>query len=482
MTRLFDRWPVLPTRDRPDTPDDGGADAPTHAHSPSAPLGRHIHHTMRPRRRQRSQRLLANRAVRDAIVSLAGVVGRPVRNQGGAEIGRLVDVVCRWTGDETYPTVTGLVVRVGRRLAFVDASTIQTIEHTQIVLKTARLDLTDFAPRPGEVTLAEQVLDHQLVDVDGVQVIRAADLYLAPLSGRYCLVGVDISTQSLLRRLGPARWRHTPTPERVIDWGAIQPFGETEQGAAPEVRLRTTNQGLERLRPGELADLLEDLMRPERQRLLDSLTPEEAADALEEMDPEELASLLREAEPDRAAQLLVAMEPDEAVDALRDLTSEERADVMAVMPADKVADLARLLGYPEDEAGGFMTSAFVVATTSETVASLSARLADDDACPEELDAVALVDDEGRLVWDLPLLQLLINQGDTVLGDLVGEAEPVTVGIHARVSEVAERLVDARGMSAVVVEDDRPVGRILADDVLDALLPERGRIHFPRLLQ
>ena len=110
-------------------------------------------------------------------------------------------------------------------------------------------------------------------------------------------MGVDVSAQSLLRRLGPARWRTTPTPDRVIDWGAIQPFGDTEQGAAPEVRLRTTNEGLERLRPGELADLLEDLMRPERQKLLDSLTPEEAADALEEMDPEELASLLREAGP-----------------------------------------------------------------------------------------------------------------------------------------------------------------------------------------
>jgi hypothetical protein len=421
--------------------------------------------------------------VRDAIVSLAGIVGRPVRNQGGGEIGRLVDVVCRWTGDESYPPVTGLVVRVGRRLAFVDATAIDTIEHTQVRLKTARLDLNDFEPRVGEVTLADQVLDHQLVDVDGVQVIRAADLYLAPLAGRYCLVGVDISAQSLLRRLGPARWRHTPTPDRVIDWGAIQPFGETEQGEAPEVRLRTTNEGLERLRPGELADLLEDLMRPERQKLLDSLTPEEAADALEEMDPEELASLLREADPVRAAQLLTAMEPDEAVDALRDLTSEERAEVMAVMPTDTVTNLVRLLGYPEDEAGGFMTTAFLVAVTSETVASLAARLAGHDDCPEELDAVALVDQQGRMVWDLPLLQLLVNEGDTVLIDLVGEAEPVTVGIHAHVAEVAERLIDARRMSVVVVDDDsRPVGRILADDVIDALLPERGRIHFPRLLQ
>jgi hypothetical protein len=421
--------------------------------------------------------------VRDAVVSLAGIVGRPVRNQGGAEIGRLVDVICRWTGDETYPPVTGLVVRVGRRPAFVDASTIEAIEHTQIRLKTARLDLTDFAPRPGEVTLADQVLDHQLVDVDGVQVIRAADLYLAPLFGRFRLVGVDVSVQSLLRRLGPARWRHTPTPERVIDWGAIQPFGETQQGEAPEVRLRTSNAGLERLRPGELADLLEDLMRPERQKLLDSLTPEGAADALEEMDPEELASLLREAEPARAAELLAMMEPDEAVDALRDLTSEERQAIMAAMPADKVADLERLLGYEEDEAGGFMTTAFLVAETSETVGSLADRLASHEDCPDELDAIALVDHQGRIVWDLPLLQLLIRPADTVLGDLVGEAEPVTVGIHAPVDEVAQRLIDARRMSVVVVDDnDEPVGRILADDVIDALLPERGRIHFPRLLQ
>ena len=478
MARPFARLPLLPTRNASEPPEEGAAGAST----PAATTTRPGHHTSRAGVRRR-QRLLANRAVRDAVVSLAGIVGSPVRNQAGAEIGRLADVVCRWSGEETYPPVTGLVVKVGRRLAFVGAAAIETIQHNVVVLKSARLDLVDFAPRPGEVTLFDQVLDHQLVDVDGVQVIRAADLYLAPLYGRYSLVGVDISAQSLLRRLGPSRWRHHPTPDRVIDWGAIQPFGDTEQGAAPEVRLRTTNEGLERLRPGELADLLEDLMRPERQKLLDSLTPEEAADALEEMDPEELASLLREAEPSRAAELLGDMEPDEAVDALRDLSGDERQDILGVMDPVKAAGLIRLLGYDEHEAGGFMTTAFLVAPTTETVASLADRLAGHEDCPEELDAVALVDGDGRMVWDLPLLQLLINPGDTQLAHLVGESAPVTVGIHAKVDEVAERLIDARRMSVVVVdEEDIPVGRILADDVIDALMPERGRIHFPRLLQ
>jgi CBS domain-containing protein len=420
--------------------------------------------------------------VRDTIVSLAGVVGRPVRNQGGAEIGRLVDVVCRWDDGETYPPVTGLVVRVGRSVSFVDGATIETIGHTEVTLHSARVDLRAFEARPGEVLLAKQVLDYQLVDVDGVKVIRASDLYLAPVTGGYRLVGVDVSAHSLLRRLGPARWRSRSTPERVIDWGAIQPFGDTPRGSAPEVRLRTSNAGLERLRPGELADLLEDLMRPERQELLDSLSPEEAADALEEMDPEELATLLREADPARAAELLSNMEPDEAVDALRDLTSDERANVLGAMPLAKAAPLIRLLTYPEDEAGGFMTTAFVVARSSETVGEVIARLGNTDECPDELDAVAVVDEDGTFVWDLPLLQLIVAPADSALGALVGESEPVTVDSHARVDQVAERLIEARRLSVVVVEDGLPVGRILADDVLDALIPDRGRFHFPRLLQ
>ncbi len=497
MARFFPYLPTLPTRAQEDRPDSGGVggatdsnstgdDAPVNADStPTAAKtpGRRVPHlTSAARRRHRTQRILATRSVRDTIVSLAGVIGRPVLNQGGEEIGQLVDVVCRWSDGQTYPPVTGLVVRVGRRLAFVDASTVDVIEPTQVRLRTARLDLRDFSPRPGEVTLAEQVLDHQLVDVDGVQVIRAADLYLAPVLGRIRLVGVDISAQTLLRRLGPTRWRPRPTPERVIDWAAIQPFGTTDTGTAPEVRLRTTNAGLERLRPGELADLLEDLLRPERHTLLASLSPAEAADALEEMDPEELAALLREEEPGRAAELVAAMEPDEAVDALRDLGGADRDELLAKMDPEKANHLVRLLDYPEDQAGGFMTTALIVARTSETIGELVARLSDHDDCPDELDAVAVVNDEGELVWDLPLLQLVVNPQDTSLGHLIGESELVTVEPDASVTEVADRLVEARRLSLLVVEEGKPVGRILADDILDALTPARGRLHFPRLLQ
>jgi len=435
--------------------------------------------SLRHRRNQRSERLLATRSVRDSLVSLAGLVGRPVCNPAGADIGRLADVVCRWDGAEPYPPLTGLVVRIGRRLAFVAADQIGGLSHESVSLGSARLDMADFERRPGEVRLAADVLDHQLVDVDGVQVIRAADLFLATVGGRIRLVGVDVSVASLLRRLGPARFRTRPTPERVIDWSAIQPFGDP----VAQVPLRVSHEGLRRLRPAELADLLEDLGRVERQELLDCLEPDTAADALEEMEPPELEALLREEPPADAAALVAAMEPDEAVDALRDLSADERLELLGHMPSVTATRLSRLLGYEEDTAGGIMTTTLVIASLDNTVSDVRERLQPMSDHHADIDAVVAVDTEGRLVDDVALFAVAVAEGAMPLGQLVGEEQPLTMGPQASLKEVAVALIASRRSSLVVVDEEgRPQGRILADDVIDALVPEGGRFRFPRLLR
>jgi CBS domain-containing protein len=395
--------------------------------------------------------------------------------------------VARWADGQVYPPVSGLVIRVGRRLAFVPASAIDRIGHAEVSLRSSRLDLRDVVRRPGEVHLARDVLDHQLVDVEGVQVIRAADLYLAEVLGRIRLVGADVSTVTLLRRLGPRRWRPRPTPDRVIDWAAIQPFNEPTDpdNPATAVRLNTTNEGLHRLRPGELADLLEDLRRDERRELLAALSPDEAADALEEMQAEDLEQLLRESDPVEAARLLAAMEPDEAVDALRDLPLAVRAEVLRHIPPRTALELRELLGYEEDEAGGIMTTALITAKSGEKVKKVADRLSEARSHDVDLDAVAVVDSEGRLVGDVTMLDVLLAlraDADIRMSALLEEEDVVTVSPHESAKEVATRLIETRRLSMVVVGDDgRPLGRILADDVLDALIPTKGRFHFPRLL-
>jgi CBS domain-containing protein len=442
---------------------------------------------LRGRRVHLERRATASKAVRTSLVSLAGLVGGAVTNEAGEEVGRVADVVARLYGGEPYPPVTGLVVRVGRRRAFLSADSVAKVHAGRVSLATSRMDLREYARRPGEVLLARDVLDHQLVDVDGVQVTRAADVYLAPLVGRVVVVGVDVSLPTLLRRLGPRRWQARPTPERVLDWQAVAPFAEEAVDGPPQVRLRSSRAALHRLRPADLADLLEDLGRTERSQLLHWLEPAHAADALEEMEPAERENLLREVEPAHAARLVDEMEPDEAVDALRDLRPGERDTLLARMPHDEAAELRRLLAHREGTAGGSMTTLVVTARLDQTVAQVRGELAGQAGHRAEIGAVAVVDADGRLLADVSLFDLAVAEDTGLVTDLVGWlaqfGPPVTVRPYDGIDQVAERLVDARVSSVLVVDGDgRPLGRILADDVLDTLLPERGRMHFRRFLQ
>lgn len=434
----------------------------------------------RRRREHRTQRLLANRAVADALVSTAALVGRPVYEHRGAEVGRVVDLVVRWHG-EPYPPVTGIVMRVGRRRAFVPIHQIAEIAPDRIVLASTRLDLRDFVRRDGEVVLNGDVVDHQLVDVDGVRVVRASDLYLARVAGVQRLVGVDVWFQTLLRRLGPTRWRLRATPDRVIDWAAIQPFGTPNGARRGPMRMHAPSQALRRLRPAELADLLEELGREERQELLSQLDAEVAADALEEMEPDELGALLRESTPERAAELLAEMEPDEAADALRDLERAEAEELLAAMPVEVATPLRALLLYREGTAGGLMTTNLVLVRPDQTVGEVRRILRAAAEHQADVDAVIIVDEDGRVVHDLGLFELLVAASDDHVIEVAGPPEPAMVEPETTLDDVIEQFIDSRGSSLLVIDHERrPVGRILADDLIDALVPERGRVRFPRL--
>ena len=428
---------------------------------------------------QRVERLTTLRHVRSELVSLAGLIGKPVLNQAGQQIGHVADVVVRWDSNKAYPPVTGLIVRVGRRRAWLPVEAVEEFGRDRIGLRTARLDLRDVARRPGEVELSRDVIDHQLVDTDGARVIRASDLYLARVAGVVQLVGVDVGFNSLLRRLGPARLRSRPTPEKVIDWASITSFG-SQRG--PGGTLQAAEHGLQRLRPGELADLLEDLGRTERQDLLSRLTPQQAADALEEMQDEDLVRLLRESDTAGAAALLSRMEPDEAADGLRDLDHGEQQKLLAAMPAEAREAVATLLSYAERSAGGIMTTVLVTATPAETIMQVRDRLRANREHDEDLAGIIVLGDEGQLLDDVSMTELFLADLDTTVNDLIGPPWPVTVTPDAGLDEIAERLVETRHSWVVVVdEQERPLGRILADDVLDMLVPDRPRFRFPRRL-
>src|SRR5262249_7934594 len=150
------------------------------------------------------------------------LVGRPVVDPTGKRVARVSDVVVHWESGTAHPPVTGVLVRVEKGLATLSPAEVTL---TQAMVQARRPQLTAALParREGDVALARDVLDRQLIDVNGVQVVRAADVYLARGLSTWELAGIDVGARALLRRLFPKR-RVCPPPDRALDWLDLQAF------------------------------------------------------------------------------------------------------------------------------------------------------------------------------------------------------------------------------------------------------------------
>ena len=413
----------------------------------------------------RSDLVLQRKSIRESLVSLAGLIGKPVRYQGGKEIGRLVDVVVRH-GEDSYPPVSGLIVKVGQSKSFIDGARISKLTQNEIELSSAKVDLTEFTRREGESLLDADVLDHQIVDVNGLRVVRSSDLYLAPLDREIRVVGVDISFKAFIRRIFPGALGRGPVPKHVIDWANVASLAH----GTGVVKSNESRAALGQLRPADLADLIEDLAGRERNALIEMLDPELAADALEEMEDEELQGLLRGLSAQRSAELISRMEPDEGAEVLRDLDDDHRESIFMEMDISVAKQLRKLVEFDETLAGGIMTSHMLITREDDTVASALALLVEHKS-RDISDGVVVVDAKGKLLDHIQIIELIAAKPAAKLSSLMGPPYPTSVNLNTRLDEVIDEFANNRGSSIIVVDEkNKPVGRILADDLVDALAP------------
>ena len=411
----------------------------------------------------RSELALKRKSIRESLVSLAGLIGKPVKYQGGKEIGRLVDVVVRH-GEDSYPPVSGLIIKVGQSKSFIDGARISKLAQNEIELSSAKVDLTEFTRREGESLLEADVLDHQIVDVNGLRVVRSSDLYLAPLDREIRVVGVDISFKAFIRRIFPGALGRGPIPKHVIDWANVASLAH----GTGVVKSTESRAALGQLRPADLADLIEDLAGRERNALIEMLDPDLAADALEEMEDEELQGLLRGLSAQRSAELVSRMEPDEGAEVLRDLDDNHRESILLEMDFSVAKQLRKLVEFDETLAGGIMTSHMLITHEDDTVASALALLVDHKG-RDISDGIVVVDARGKLLDHIQIIELIAAKPSAKLSSLMGPPYPTTVNLNTRLDEVIDEFANNRGSSIIVVDEkNKPVGRILADDLVDAL--------------
>jgi hypothetical protein len=411
----------------------------------------------------------APRAGQASTLHLSELLRRPLTDRGGESIGKLSDVIVRLRGDQN-PLVTGLVATVGGREVYVPIEQVVAFDTDEVKLSSAKLDLRQFERREGEVLLRADVLGHRLIDVESAQLIKAGDLELVQRGGDWVVAGVDTHRQS--------RWlfgsRHPEPDEHSFrEWAKFEPL----IGHSGSALLRGPFARIRRLKPAQIADLIENASKEEETEILGQVhaDPELEADVFEELD-EDLATRLLGARTDaEIAEVLSRMRADDAADAIAELPQRRRQPVLDLLPQGQRTKVLTLMGFNPTSAGGLMGVDYLaVPCDAQVREAMDAVARSASLQPEALTSVHCIDERGRLCGVARLVSLVQADPLTPMREIYDD-DPVRVGADTDVVDVAVLMSDYNLITIPVVDERRKmIGVITVDDVLEVTLPDDWR--------
>jgi CBS domain-containing protein len=411
--------------------------------------------------------------VAPVVLHLSLVVGGDLRDAAGERLGRVDDLIVR-LGEDEYPPVSGVVASVAGRQVFVPTELVEEIAPGEVRLRGQRLDLQHFRRRPSEVLLGKDVLDRQLINVDGARLVRANEIELARIDGWYRVVGVDVSLRGLVRRLVPRAIASRVSLGTFLDWSSVEPF----TGHVPTVRLRVPHPKLARLHPAQLADLVEAASHREGEEIMAAVAadPELEADVFEELGDQHQREFAEDRTDEQIAALLDRMEADDAVDLVLHLPEERREQVVQLLAPVQRRRVRALLGYDPATAGGLMSPEFLCVYVHATAGEVLERVRRSRVSAEAAAWIYAMNTNRRLRGGVRLADLVRADAGADLADLLEAAQ--TVRPDAELEEVARLMTDFDlTVVPVVDENEQVVGVITVDDVLELVLPQGWRRQF-----
>ncbi len=411
------------------------------------------------------------------MLYLSRLINAPIVDAEGVRLGALGDVAVDLR--DPIPRMTGLWMRGDRsRVALILWDAVDTLSPQEVRLRVARRFLHPRPLQPEEMLLAD-ILDSQVVDTDGLKVVRVNDLQLTRVNNEVRLVAADVGSLGLLRRLSldgivqrVARAIGRPLHDRVIPWKMVAAFG----GPLTPIRLSVSRERLREIHPADLAQLMEDLDRDERLEVMTALGQEAAAEALAEAQPEVQTDVIKSLPSDFAADILEEMAPDDATDVLTDLPPDRQEELINLMGVEEAKEVRELLKYPEGTAGSVMTTEFIALPEGLTVEQALQRLRQMAPGAEHIFYFYVEDAAHRLVGVLPLRGLIAARPAQLLSEIM------TRGVLALSAEddletVAAALTKYDLLALPVVDDGRLIGVVTVDDVIYVVL-RKGRRRVP----
>jgi len=407
---------------------------------------------------------------------LSQMLGQPVVDASGEEIGTINDIAIA-TG-EVFPRVTSLAFLGPDKTPFMLSWRKYVAELTddQIKLNVPAPDIRFSYLQPDEVLLHRDLLNKQIVDTQGMKVVRVNDLKLSESRNQLRLLGAEVGARGILRGISPALERavasiakllRTELSEKLIAWNYMDLLDRD----LSQVKLSVTHKRLHELHPADVADILEQLSPSQRAAVFTHLDNEAAADTISELEDDLQADVIDDLSERRASDLLAEMDPDDAADIIGDLPYDKAERLLRLMGLEDQAAIRSLLGYKEKTAGGIMTPEVTTVTEDMTMQQVIEHLRAEAAEHESIYYVYVVEGDRHLTGVISLRDLLLAAPDTCVCD-IAERDLFTANPDDDQEDVAEQMSKYDLLALPVVDErGRILGIVTVDDALDVLEEE-----------
>jgi len=408
---------------------------------------------------------------------LSEIMKKTVIDLDGNKIGKFKDFVV--SVNILYPLVEAISIRTSAKKDILVSW--EDVDHINkdIKLKVKFEDIKEYKLKKRDIKLVEEVLDKQVVDLEGKKIRRINDLQLSTTRGYYRLIGVDISFKGILRRLGLekiASGLKINLQEDYISWMDV----DVLESDISRLKLKVPEYSLKKLHPADIAEIVDQLSINDSITILNSLDDEIAADALEEISPERQVSLFEEMETKRAADILEEMSPDDAADLIGELSEDRAQELLDLMDPEEARDVESLLKYPEDTAGGIMTTEFAAVKEGLTARQTLNALRKMAGEVESIYYIYVLSNFNSLVGVMSLRELLLAEPEQKITEFM-HRDIISVDVMEEEHDVAKKIAKYNLLAVPVVKDENKIqGVVTVDDAIDIVLPTAWKKHVPRM--
>ncbi|MCE5191539.1 MAG: CBS domain-containing protein [Actinomycetia bacterium] len=407
---------------------------------------------------------------------LTRMLGRPVVDAAGETIGRISDVAIATR--EVFPRVTSLAFLGPEKTPFMLSwrKFVSAIDDERVTLNVTRDALRFSYLQPDEILLARDLLNQQIVDTQGMKVVRVNDLKLSESRNQLRLLGAEVGIRGILRGIHPALERMAERilrlfgaelPEDLIAWNYMDLLDRD----LSHVQLSVTHKRLHELHPADIADVLEQLSPAQRAKIFEHLDNSQAADTISELEDAFQADVIGDLGSQRASDILEIMDPDDAADIIGDLPYDKAEALLHLMGVEESGAVRSLLGYREKTAGGIMTPEVTTVAAGMTVQQVIDHLRGEAAENESIYYLYVTDEDDHLDGVISLRDLVVSDPETLVADIV-KKDVITAYVEDDQEDVAETMskYDLLAMP-VVDENNKLLGIVTVDDALDVLEEE-----------